>query len=457
VNNFYSCYLQYTFYRVAKFSLTVLLLTVIYLTAAGQEFNTITWGTAKIQPTPTHEVHGEVVGGKLYIFGGYDYTKRPDYYSPTKRSYVYDPVANTWSPIADLPHRPNGEGFGGITHEGLTNDGTNIYFAGGYTSNSTGTGQLFGTKQVWRYNVASDSYDTLPDLPEELAAGQLRYLNGKIHYFGGANLSRKDVGVHYALDLNNASAGWVALAPLLNPVNHPGSAVYGGKIYLIGGSHGQDNSTVTQQTVEVYDPNTDTWTRVANMPVARDHISSSVVVLGDRIIVLGGETSHNILSDLVSAYSPATDTWTELTPLPAGKSAGIAAVLENNLYYTGGNFSRINYKGVPQGEVVLSSQPTPAVNAIDSVRAAISLKKPLVYPNPLAGKFNIRFPFSYTGNFSFIITNQNGINYNLGKVRVERGGSSVSFDISNLSLPPGVYFLKINSNVKSEELKLIIK
>ncbi|WP_026260206.1 Kelch repeat-containing protein [Segetibacter koreensis] len=153
-------------------------------------------------------------------------------------------------------------------------------------------------------------------MPEPLAAGQLQYLGGKIHYMGGANLLREDVGVHYALDLNNLSAGWVALAPLNNPRNHPGSAVYNGKIYFIGGAHNQDDNAITQKTVEVYHSDTDTWTAAADMPVARDHISSSVAVIGSRILVLGGETSHNVRSKLVSAYSPATDSWTELPPLP---------------------------------------------------------------------------------------------------------------------------------------------
>jgi N-acetylneuraminic acid mutarotase len=310
-------------------------------------FSAIIWGTAKSQPILTHEVHGDVVNGKLYIFGGYDAAKRPNTWTPTKHAYVYDPIANTWAAIADLPQLPNGPGFGGITHAGLTSDGINIYIAGGYTSNANGTGQVFGTKQVWRYNVNLNTYTRLPDLPMALATGQLRYLNGKIHYMGGANLSRVDVNIHYALALDNLSAGWKALAPLNNPANHPGSAVYNGKIYFLGGAHGQDANTVTQKTLEVYEEGTNKWTNLAPMPVGRDHIASDVVVMGARILVLGGETSHNVLSKLVSAYTPATNTWSELTPLTAGKSAGVAAVLNGNLYYTGGNFSNINRKGIP--------------------------------------------------------------------------------------------------------------
>ena len=454
VKKFYFSYLSRQSRVFVKPYLASFILAITCITASAQDFTSINWGTVRRQPNGTHEVHGEVVGGKLYIFGGYDVDKRPNY-TPTKRSYMYDPATNNWTSIADLPHTPNGPGFGGVTHEGLATDGTDIYFAGGYTSNSDGTGQLFGTQQVWKYVVASDTYSRLQDLPDSLAAGQLRYLSGKIHYIGGANLARKDTGIHYVLDLNNLSAGWKKLAPLLNPVNHPGSAVYGGKIYFIGGSHGQDENTVTQKTVEAYDENTDTWTKLADMPVARDHISSSVIVMGDRILVLGGETSHNVLSSLVSAYTPATDTWADLTKLPIGKSAGVAAVLAGNIYYTGGNFSDLNYRGVPEG-VVLSSEPTP-VNSAGPSPEELRIKKPVAYPNPLKTKFNIKFPVDYTGNFSFEIMDRSGRKYNMGTARIQRGGSSTVFDISRFSLAAGVYFLKIKSAVKNDELKLIIQ
>jgi N-acetylneuraminic acid mutarotase len=315
------------------------------LSESNQDFSTITWSTAKSAPATTHEVNGEVVNNKLYIFGGHDFKKRPDYWTTTKRAYVYDPAVNAWSSIADLPHLPNGPDFGGVANEGLTNDGASIYFAGGYISNTAGTGQVFGTKQVWKYNIALNNYSRLPDLPRALAVGQLKYLNGKLHYMGGADLSRNDVGAHYVLDLNNLAAGWKTLASLINPVNQGGAVVFENKIYFMGGSHNHDKLAVVQKTLQVYDEVTNTWKQLADMNTGRDHISSSVVVKGNRILVLGGESAHNVFTKLVSAYSPATNTWIELNNLPVTRSGGAAAIINGNIYYTGGNFSNTNYKG----------------------------------------------------------------------------------------------------------------
>lgn len=326
-------------------------------------FSSITWNTAKAQPIATHEIQGEVVNGKLYIFGGFDVNKRPEW-TPTKRAYVYNPVTDSWSSIKSLPQEPNGADFGGGTHVAVATDGTDIYLAGGYTANSAGTGQIFGTKQVWRYNVATNDYSKMPDLPQALAAGQLRYLNGKIHYIGGANASRSDTNIHLVLDLKNPEAGWMTLAPLINAVNHPGGAIFNGKIYIMGGSHHQNEASIPQRTLQVYDEQLNIWTKLADMPLAIDHILSSVVIYGNRIIVLGGQTAHNTPGKQVFAYDPATNVWSVLTPMRAAKSAGVAAVLNNNIHYTGGNFSAINYKGVPVSN-------TPAIDIYPSADATV--------------------------------------------------------------------------------------
>ena len=319
--------------------------------ATATAFTSITWGTAVSQPYTVTEAQGGVVNGKLYSFGGFDSQKST--FTPTSRAYSYDPVANKWTALAPMPPM-NGTSYGGVTHAGFATDGADIYFAGGYTSNSAGTGQIFGTREVWKYMVSENRYERLPDLPIVIAAGQLEYLNGKLHHIGGTNAARtSDLGNHYVLQLDNLAAGWKSMAPLPAPRQHAGSAVYGDKIYYIGGQTGHDSNLATSKLVHRYDPLTDTWAQVADLPVpsganGRGHISSSVVVVDDRILVLGGETVHGSgRTNMVSAYTPATNTWQNLTSLPQARYSGVAALLGKDIYYTGGSNSSITYKGVP--------------------------------------------------------------------------------------------------------------
>lgn len=316
------------------------------------EFTAISWNTAAAQPYAVNEAQGRVVNGKLYTFGGFDSQKTA--LLPTKRSYVYNPQTNSWSAIANLPFTPYGTNFGGVTHAGIATDGTDIYLAGGVTADASGTGSIEGTKQVWKYIVAQNTYTRLPDFPIAIGSGQMEYLNGELHYFGGFTLDRAvDLATHYVLNLNNLADGWKTRAPLPNPRQHAGSTVFDGKIYSMGGQIGENDTLITQKDVNVYDPATDTWTRVADLPVpsgatGRGHISSAVVVFGQRIIVLGGETVHITgRTNMVSAYSPATNSWQSLTPLPSSRYSGVAAVLNSKIYYTGGSKSNITYKGTP--------------------------------------------------------------------------------------------------------------
>ncbi len=313
------------------------------------EVSKITWSSVASQPYIFYEGQGKVVNNKWYLFSGFDALKG---FTPTSRAYRYDPDANKFTPIAPMPAM-NGTNYGGITHTGFATDETDIYFAGGYTANRSGNGQIFGTKEVWKYIVAEDRYVRLPDLPRVSAAGQLEYLRGKLHYIAGTDRRLKiDIGDHFVLDVDNLAAGWDTLAPLPSPRQHAGSAVYGGKIYFIAGQTGHDEGSVSTRLVHVYDPATDAWTRVADIPAPAGtpgvaHISSSVVVLGNQIIVLGGEYAFTRGLRRVSAYTPATNTWTDVTGLPMVMRGGVGGILNGKIYYTGGKGVKATVSGVP--------------------------------------------------------------------------------------------------------------
>jgi N-acetylneuraminic acid mutarotase len=304
------------------------------------------WSKVASQPFRNSEGQSAVVGGKLYSFGGFDSTKACC--TPTDRAYVYTPGTNQWTVIAPLPFiAGNGQTGGGVTHAGIATDGTNIFLAGGYIAQSPGSGQVFGTKQVWRYNVAANSYTRLPDFPIERSAGQLAYLNGNLHYISGTNLARtQDVPEHYVLSLSNLAAGWQPRAALPNPRHHAATAVINGRIYYIGGQKGHDGALVAQSDVHVYDPGSNSWTPAASLPQPRNHAMSSTVVFRGRIVVMGGQSAHGTSHSSVYAYNPATNSWATLNSLPVSRHSAIGGVINDTLYFsTGGSVE--TYKGVP--------------------------------------------------------------------------------------------------------------
>src|SRR6185295_1672007 len=163
----------------------------------------------------------------LYVFGGFQ-----DPLGPVVRSDVFDPATNTWTQIADLPRR--------LTHAGVAADEStgSVYFAGGYVGKAgqTGYGQTFGTTEVWRYDVATNTYSAMPALPAARAGGGLVLIGPVLHYFSGDNSSRVNVTDHSVLNLAGASpaAMWSTAAPLPAGRSHMGYVNFNGKILAIG-------------------------------------------------------------------------------------------------------------------------------------------------------------------------------------------------------------------------------
>jgi N-acetylneuraminic acid mutarotase len=428
-------------------------------------FTKVNWGYVASAPAILGEGVGIAVNGKLYTFGGFDVTKSS--HTPTKRAYVYTPSKNNWQKIADLPHFPNGSNFGGITNGSITTDGTNIYIAGGYTADPTGTKQIFGTNQVWRYNVLSNNYTRMPDLPVKISTGQLEYLQGKLHYIGGANFGRtKDLGSHYVLNLYNLNAGWKTLASLPNPRHHAGSAILNGKIYFIGGQHGQNYDLVTQREVDRYDPSTNKWTRVADLPAPGNyglsHITCNAVVFGQRIIVMGGQAVHKTVeTNMVSAYDPTKNIWIKLTPMPQTRHSGISAVLNGNFYYASGSNAKTTFKGMPA--VINNIAATGLGDTIDN--ANITISPPVldkfqmtVYPNPTINRqVNVKLEnFGKNEQITVYVTNISGkaIQKTTYFSNAE-GYAAAIIDIEN-GVTRGIYIVKAISPSGSCTKKLLV-
>ena len=111
------------------------------------------------------------------------------------------------------------------------------------------------------------------------------------------------------------------------------SAIVDGKIYCIGG---QTSFSSYTNTVEVYDPSTDSWETKTSMPTIRSALTS--VVVDGKIYCIGGIDLNNPYSDKVEVYDPVTDSWdTGKTPMPTGRRYFASAVVDGKIHCIGGN------------------------------------------------------------------------------------------------------------------------
>jgi N-acetylneuraminic acid mutarotase len=275
---------------------------------------TIDWTKVAPSPVKRAESNGAVVNGKLYVLGGL-FVSNGNILAMT-RSDVYDPATNKWTRIADCPDK--------VTHSGIVVVGDTIWLIGGYFGDHPGP----AGKKVLKYNTTTNSWSRGPDLPFSRGAGGAALLDGKIHFFGGMGYDRTwESSSHWVLDLNNQGAGWASKAELLNPRNHTSGAAVGGYVYCIGGQYNQEENQIAQRDIHRYDPTTDTWEKVAELPTVRSHTNASTFVWNNKIMIIGGETGFGQGLRNVTVWDPVANTFTEMSPLPEPRSTSVAGVL----------------------------------------------------------------------------------------------------------------------------------
>ena len=194
----------------------------------------------------------------------------------------------------------------------------------GYVGNHPGP----GSTKTWKYDTGDNKWSRGPDLPIARGAGGAGLIGKTIYFVGGMDRDRSyDRANLWALDLERPENGWVARTPMPTARNHLSVIATDGKLYAIGGQLHQEEDQKALRNVEVYDPSTDSWTRKADIPSPRSHVTSAIFGFEGRIVILGGEQSFNSPNRQLYAYDVAGNDWSILGYLPAARSTMVAGVL----------------------------------------------------------------------------------------------------------------------------------
>ena len=302
----------------------------IHVTAATTLFS---WQTMAPIPEARYEAQGEIVDGVLYIFSGFN-TTSPNI-NAIASTYAYNIASNTWQRKADMPEV--------VTHAPTVATGNIIYLIGGYVGNHPGA----STNHVWKYDTVANSWSRGPDLPQPRGASAAAIINNVIYVVAGATrtqgqLNDTDHTDFYKLDLNQSTPTWQVLPDIPMGRNHIGGAALNGKFYAIGGQIGHQESSTNQTRVDVFDPATNTWSRAADMPLGRGHISDSTFVVNGRIMVIGGTVNGGtggLASSDVLLYDPVANVWLKAPSIPQYRKTPIADVWGDTLVVsTGGGY-----------------------------------------------------------------------------------------------------------------------
>jgi len=306
--------------------LTVVLAGAVTVRSSLAQTTSGSWSGAAPLPGPLESFAAAAgTDGYIYVFGG-STTSR----APLNTAEVYDPVTNRWSALAPMPTARLGLAA-------ATGPDGRIYVMGGFD------GAILNTVEAC--NPSTNTWSTVAPLPTPrdfpaAAAGP----DGRIYVMGGAPLTAR-VDAY-----DPASNTWAEMASM--PTARVSAAATVGldrRVYVIGGFTDKGASSA----VEAYDPATDTWRTLASLPTPTDALAAATGSDG-RIYAIGGVISDGLSStdylNTVEVYDPSTNTWSMGAPMPTSR-AGLAAVRgsDGRIYAIGG-FIRI-----PSGNVSVPS------------------------------------------------------------------------------------------------------
>jgi hypothetical protein len=180
-------------------------------------------------------------------------------------------------------------------------------------------------------DVTEDTWVTKTPMHQARGFLGVATVNGKIYAIGGQVLAYQDniltesKAVNTNEEYDPATDTWTYKKPMPTARASFGIAVYQNKIYCISGN-----------VNEVYDPSTDTWETKKPMPTPRSEAGANVV--HGKIYVTGGyvpnssSPSGSSSVSLNEVYDPETDSWTTKASMPIARSGRLSAVVDGKIY-----------------------------------------------------------------------------------------------------------------------------
>jgi len=107
----------------------------------------------------------------------------------------------------------------------------------------------------------------------------------------------------------------------------------GGKLYAVGGSS-ETGELEDEVSVEVFSPDSDSWTVCRRMP-GGNRTCHAAVKLREKILVAGGLDQDTVLDTLLE-YDTVQDTWRLVTRLPRARADHSLLVQDDVIYVVGG-------------------------------------------------------------------------------------------------------------------------
>ncbi|MEM9664623.1 MAG: kelch repeat-containing protein [Bacteroidota bacterium] len=293
-------------------------------TRASTEMPQESWEVRANIPYRVQEVYPTLHQGRIYLAGGLSPDVDPATQGISDQVYIYHPDVDQWSPGPSLPEPRH--------HPYLVSTGSELFSIGGFIA--ANGGRWSASKDILRLDEATGTWVKVAELLIPQSETVAAYIGGQIYLASGrtpigtenADWNHQgDVDHLQVFDPGTLTVSFGQAASVRR--NSAAGAVIDGQLYVVGGRV-VDGGNVTAN--EVFDPVTGQWSTRAPMPQAQGGLAAAA--LEGRLYVFGGEFFDREGGGVYReswVYDPATDAWSPIAEMPVPRH-GLGAVTVGN-------------------------------------------------------------------------------------------------------------------------------
>jgi N-acetylneuraminic acid mutarotase len=186
----------------------------------------------------------------------------------------------------------------------------------------------------------TDEWTGGKDMPSPRGAGGICFYDSAIYYAGGIDQKKQISNTLFKYDLRTNH--WDSLPSMPTPRDHLRMEAVNGVLYAISGR--KDDLRFNLTCVEAFDIKNNLWSTKASIPLGRGGLGS--VVFNGKIYTFGGENVWSCF-DNFEEYNPETDQWRILNNLPEPRHGICAGMIGGEIHMVSGGLKpRISISSV---------------------------------------------------------------------------------------------------------------
>jgi large repetitive protein len=286
-----------------------------------------TWTQAAALPDGRQDASGAVVDGRLFIVGGR---------TPTTQNAVsaYDPKADKWETQPAVPVLS-------VNHGNVGSYNGKLYFFGGRAIN-----------EAYVFDPSAKKWSPIKALPAPRESAVVATIANKIYIVGGgvSDTFRNPAGAHDSANAemfayDPATDSYETLAPMPEAKTHAAGAVINGILYVAAGRKWVEAFPEPEgwsKTLFAYDPVANKWTQKADAPTSRSGCVGAE--LNGLLIVGGAEPGPTAV---LEAYNPQKDDWVKLKDMPVARNGQAQVNIGGNVYFAAGTRPQTDVLSLP--------------------------------------------------------------------------------------------------------------